>query len=94
MSRGARYRSGGGSVRHFAASWPLAGIGDFCRVDSTIAILHLALARFSDFQHLAASHRLRIYRDRATGKVMCFNPMVVGPWVPEGPQPLVAFYLS
>lgn len=47
-------------------------VGD---LESTIAFLKEALPAFSNTQHLNANIQIRVDGDRATGRVMCFNPM-------------------
>lgn len=44
-----------------------------------------ALAPFPAFQHLVANPEIRIDGDDATGRIMCFNPMVIPPATPEAP---------
>ena len=41
---------------------------------STIAFLHKAMKRFPNTQHLNANIQLKIDGDRATGRLMCYNP--------------------
>ena len=47
-------------------------VGD---LETTIAFLKEALPAFSNTQHLNANVQIRVDGDRATGRVMCFNPM-------------------
>lgn len=47
-------------------------VGD---LETTIAFLKEALPAFSNTQHLNANIQIRVDGDRATGRVMCFNPM-------------------
>ncbi len=44
-------------------------------LEYTIEFLQKALAWFPNHQHLVSNTQLKIDGDRATGKVMCFNPM-------------------
>lgn len=56
-------------------------VGD---LDTTIAFLKQALTaeRFPGYQHLNANVQIALHGDRAEGRVMCFNPMVMS--LPEG----------
>ena len=42
-----------------------------------------AMALFNGYQHLTANHRISIDGDRAMGRIMCFNPMGIGPKAPD-----------
>ena len=46
-------------------------------LDETIAFLHKAMKIFPDHQHLNANIQIQLEGDRATGRVMCFNPQVM-----------------
>lgn len=52
-------------------------------VESTIDFLHKSMGLFSGAQHLSANHRITLDGDRAVGRVMCFNPMPIGPKIPD-----------
>jgi hypothetical protein len=44
-------------------------------LEETIGFLHGALGMFSNHQHLVSNTQFTIDGDKATGKVMCLNPM-------------------
>ena len=48
-------------------------------LESTIAFLHKAMKIFPNHQHLNANHQIKLDGDRATGKVMCWNPQELAP---------------
>jgi 3-phenylpropionate/cinnamic acid dioxygenase small subunit len=52
--------------------------------EETIAFLHAALAAelFPNTQHLNANVQVKVDGDRASGRVMCFNPMQIA--LPDG----------
>lgn len=48
-------------------------------LESTIAFLHEAMKIFPAHQHLNANIQIKLDGDRATGRVMCFNPQELEP---------------
>jgi len=46
-------------------------------VDETIEFLHKAMKIFPNTQHLNANVQIQVDGDRASGRVMCFNPQVM-----------------
>lgn len=46
--------------------------GDYSEVK---AFLKKSLSAFKNTQHLIANYQIKLDGDRATGKIMCFNPM-------------------
>lgn len=54
------------------------------------AFLAKALPVFMNTQHLIANYRIVLDGDKATGKIMCFNPMELN----TGDKPLPVFFLG
>lgn len=48
-------------------------------LETTIEFLHKAMKAFPNHQHLNANHRIQLDGDRASGRVMCFNPQEMEP---------------
>lgn len=49
--------------------------GPACCLEDTISFLEDSLSVFANYQHLVSNAQFEVDGDRATGKVMCFNPM-------------------
>ena len=54
------------------------------------AFLAQALPIFKNTQHMIANYRISLEGDRATGKIMCFNPMEIH----SAEKPLPVFFLG
>ena len=50
--------------------------------DDIIAFLHKVMDMFPNHQHMNANVQITVDGDRATGRVMCFNPQEMG--LPDG----------
>ena len=46
-------------------------------LSETKAYLAKALSKFSGMQHMLGLPQIRIHKDTATGRTICFNPMVI-----------------
>lgn len=62
-------------------------VGDYQKVKSFLAS---ALPAFKNTQHMIANYKITLNGDKATGKIMCFNPMELH----MGEQPSPVFFLG